>query len=61
MSGSSNEAGKVLGASTVVLGGATLLTDTGLNILTTSLIAMSLMGVALVISSSVIKRIIIRK
>lgn len=61
MSGSTNEAGQILGATAVTVGGTAVLANTGVNVAVTALIGVAIIAAVAVLASAATKRIIIRK
>lgn len=61
MSGSTNEAGQILGAATVTAGGTAVLANTGANLVVTALIGVAIIAAVAVLASAATKRIIVRK
>ena len=61
MSGSVNESGKVLGASTAVSGSTALLSHGWVKSLAVAVLAIAIVGAVLVISSSTVRRLLVRK
>ncbi len=61
MTGSINEAGKVLGTTSTVAGSSAVLAHSGFKILSVVLIVVAILGGLLIVFSSTVKRLLVRK